>query len=727
MEIKVSFLENLQLDAHFEDYSVITDQPIRYKGNGLAPSPFDYFLASSALCAAYFVKVYCKARNIPTDDIRVFQNNVVDPNNRYKQVFKIRVEIPEEISAKHRQGIVNAINRCTVKKVIQQGPEFEIQTMSTLGSDQNLLTGCMTDTTAKTMILGRDTPLEETIATFSENLRLLGIKIEVASWRNLVPNVWSVHIRDADSPMCFTNGKGTTKESALCSALGEYMERISCNYFYNDYFLGEDIGSEKFVHYPDEKWFPPEQGDKLSSEIMDDHMRSIYDPDGELRASHLFDTNTHWQHKGVCGIPFIRQSDGKKVFVPVNLLGNLFVSNGMSAGNDLDEAQVQALSEIIERWVKNKIITEEITLPDVPCTILAKYPKILDGIEELKAKGYPILVKDASLGGKYPVMCVALMNPKTGGLFCSFGAHPKWEVALERSLTELLQGRSFEGLNDFLPPTFSKEALSEPQNSVEHFIDSNGLVSWKFLSSENCYPFVEWNFTGSISEEKSFLLNLLRSQGKEVYIAEYEYFRAHACRIIVPGFSEIYPIDDLIWDNTNRALSYRTDILNIHSLDDGQLGALLDRLEINQIDDFTRVAEFIGIEFEEHTPWGLLLIGELKILIYLVLKNFSKALYHVKNFLTFNDSTAERKLFFRALEAVLHITIDKTLKLESFRPNLIKMFGYDTIEAVVGSVEGTIKFYGLSKTSTKLEGLHKHLKLIQSYQKIHRARSLSQV
>ena len=66
MEITVNFLDNLRLEAKFDDFTVITDQPIRYKGDGSAPSPFDYFLASSALCAAYFVRVYCLARDIPT-------------------------------------------------------------------------------------------------------------------------------------------------------------------------------------------------------------------------------------------------------------------------------------------------------------------------------------------------------------------------------------------------------------------------------------------------------------------------------------------------------------------------------------------------------------------------------------------------------------------------------------------------------------------------------------
>jgi ribosomal protein S12 methylthiotransferase accessory factor YcaO len=85
----------------------------------------------------------------------------------------------------------------------------------------------------------------------------LGMKIEIASWRNIVPNVWSLHIRDAHSPMCFTNGKGATKESALASALGEYIERLNCNHFYNDQFWGEDIANAAFVHYPDERWFKP--------------------------------------------------------------------------------------------------------------------------------------------------------------------------------------------------------------------------------------------------------------------------------------------------------------------------------------------------------------------------------------------------------------------------------------------------------------------------------------
>ena len=116
MEIKVNFLDNLRLQASFDDFKITTDQPVRYKGDGSAPSPFDYFLASSALCAAYFVKVYCKARDLPTEDIVIKQNNVIDPEDRYAQLFKIDAQIPESFSENHRQGIIKAMDRCTVKK-----------------------------------------------------------------------------------------------------------------------------------------------------------------------------------------------------------------------------------------------------------------------------------------------------------------------------------------------------------------------------------------------------------------------------------------------------------------------------------------------------------------------------------------------------------------------------------------------------------------------------------
>ncbi|XKE46951.1 OsmC domain/YcaO domain-containing protein [Halomonas organivorans] len=727
MEIKVNYLDNLRLEAKFDDFTVISDQPIRYKGDGSAPGPFDYFLASSAMCAAYFVKVYCNARNIPTENIRLSQNNIVDPENRYKQIFKIQVELPEDLSAKDREGILRSIERCTVKKVVQTGPEFQIETVENLDEDAQALLMAEPEEGASTWIEGKDLPLEQTIANMTGIFERLGMKVEIASWRNIVPHVWSLHIRDAYSNMCFTNGKGATKESALCSALGEFIERLSCNFFYNDQFFGEEIANSRFVHYPNEEWFQPGPNDELPEGILDDHCRAIYDPDGELRGSNLIDTNSGKAERGIVSIPYVRQSDGETVYFPSNLIENLFLSNGMSAGNTLPEAQVQCLSEIFERAVKRQIIEEEITLPDVPLEVLKKYPDILEGVEALEAQGFPILVKDASLGGQFPVMCVTLMNPKTGGVFASFGAHPSFEVALERSLTELMQGRSFEGLNDFQPPTFNSLAVSEPNNFVEHFIDSSGVVSWRFFSSKADVEFVEWDFSGSGSnsteEEAAGLFGILEELGLEAYQAVFDDLGAPVCRILVPGYSEVYPVEDLVWDNTNKALLFREDILHLHELSDERLADLLERLEETQIDDHEDIITLIGIEFDENTVWGQLTILELKLLINLALGQHEEALDRVQMFLQFNDNTVERGLFYQAVNAVLEIALDDELELDDYLYNFRRMFGEATMDAVVGSVDGSVRFHGLTPTNMQLEGLEKHQRLIESYKKLHAARA----
>lgn len=725
MEIKVNFLDNLRLEAKFDDFTVIADQPIRYKGDGSAPGPFDYFLASSALCAAYFVKLYCQTRDIPTENIRLSQNNIVDPENRYAQIFKIQVELPADISEKDRQGILRSIDRCTVKKVVQQGPEFIIEEVDNLDADAQALLMPVSDTT--TYIPGKDLPLEQTIANMSGILAELGMKIEIASWRNIVPNVWSLHIRDAQSNLCFTNGKGATKESALASALGEFIERLNCNFFYNDQFWGEDIASAEFVHYPNERWFKPGPKDALPEEILDAHCRAIFDPDGELRASHLFDTNSGNTARGICSLPFVRQSDGETVYFPSNLIENLYLSNGMSAGNTLAEAQVQCLSEIFERAVKREILENELCLPDVPQDVLAKYPTIVAGIQGLEEQGFPVLVKDASMGGEFPVMCVTLMNPRTGGVFASFGAHPSLEVALERSLTELLQGRSFEGLNDLPQPTFDSLALTEPNNFVEHFIDSSGVVSWRFFGATPDFEFVEWDFSGegsdSNEQETATLFGILENMGKEVYVATYDDLGANACRILVPGYSEIYPVEDLIWDNTNKALLFRKDILNLHSLSDRELKSLLRNLNNAEVDDYTDITTLIGVEFDDNTVWGQLTILELKLLINLALKKYDDAKELVEAFLQYNDNTVERGLFYQAVNAVLEIQLDDELELANYEHNLWRMFGSERMDAVIGSVDGSVRFHGLTPTSMKLEGLDKHLRLIDSYKKLHAARA----
>lgn len=127
MKITVSMHDNLKLKASFDEYVIHCDQPVSNKGDGSAPSPFDYFLASTALCAGYFVKAYCASRNISAEGIEIIQNNTKDPEIKYKQTFDIKVVVPEHFSEKDREGILRSVQGCTVKKAIELIPEFKVE------------------------------------------------------------------------------------------------------------------------------------------------------------------------------------------------------------------------------------------------------------------------------------------------------------------------------------------------------------------------------------------------------------------------------------------------------------------------------------------------------------------------------------------------------------------------------------------------------------------------
>ena len=208
----------------------------------------------------------------------------------------------------------------------------------------------------QTFILGKDAALEDSIANFQQKLINLGFHIEQASWLNPVPNVWSVHIRDKDCPQCFSNGKGASQKAALASALGEYFERLSTNYFFTDFYLGQQIANGDFVHYPSEKWFPIEDEDLRPNGILDPVLLDFYDPAQELTPDLLIDLQSGNGERGIVALPYVRQSDQQTVYIPQAIINNLYVSNGMSAGNSKNEARVQGLSEVFERYVKNRII-----------------------------------------------------------------------------------------------------------------------------------------------------------------------------------------------------------------------------------------------------------------------------------------------------------------------------------------------------------------------------------
>jgi ribosomal protein S12 methylthiotransferase accessory factor len=566
---------------------------------------------------------------------------------------------------------------------------------------------------AENFIPGKDASLESSIATMQARLAALGFHVEERSWLNPVDGIWSVHVRDRDCPLLFTNGKGASRLAALASALGEFFERLSCNYFWAHYYLGPRPAQRGFAHYPRERWFRPDESGAWPQELLTPELHRFYNPEGSIPADTLVDLNSGDAERGICALPYARQRDQASVWFPVNIIGNLYVSNGMSAGNTPEEARTQALSEIFERHIKFRIISEGLCLPDVPEEVIARYPRIAAGIKALRAAGFGILVKDASLGGEYPVMNVTLLHPDDQGCFSSFGAHPRFEIALERALTELLQGRALDALGGFPEPGFDLDEIASAPNLEIHFVDSSGIISWKFLGDTPDFEFCDWNFSTTTAEDYAWLVERIHAMGHDIYIADFTHLGVYACRIIVPGMSEVYPVDDLEYENNSVGNALREAILHLPELGDDECADLLETLNELGLADQRPVAALIGLAPDPGSLWSDLRVGELKTLLALAIGDQDAIREGCDWIRHFAQIDAGRRRVYRCIENLLNLE-----GAASYRKALLPLYGAETLRQAEALLARESRFFGVTAPGLALHGCDMHQRLLAAYGKL---------
>jgi len=458
-------------------------------------------------------------------------------------------------------------------------------------------------------LASKNAPVEVSIKRMQSILSEMGCDVTYSSEKHPLNHCYSVNLASVEAPKhIYSNGKGIYSEASTASALGEYIERLQTNNFFIDF------------HLPARKYYPDEVAFDFKGGYLTPELMELYDPSNELSQDELIDFNSDTEDK-IVALPFHALDSDEVVYFPINILSNLYVSNGLATGNTAKEAQVQAMSEILERYAKIKIIKEGYSLPHYSNEFLSQFERLYSDLTKLRELGYIVNVLDASLGGKYPVTAISFINPANATLFVSFGAHPILEVSLERTMTELMQGRGLENLESFEVPTFDMSLVSESFNLESHFIDSNGKMGIQFLSAKKSFEFAPWRYAGSTTEDEfAYLSEIFESMGKELYIREYNYLGFYSCQIVVPGVSEVYPIDDLIYNNRNRGKMYREVILNFADYDPE---TVLD--EIEALEDHLNVEKFIGVIFKENFT-----IGELKAQLHLTAGNIDEAVSYLE-------------------------------------------------------------------------------------------------
>jgi len=506
-------------------------------------------------------------------------------------------------------------------------------------------------------ILSKNAPLEESIARMQVVLADVGCKTTSSPEKHPLENCYSVNLASVEAPdHIYSNGKGIVSEASLASALGEYIERLQTNNFFIDF------------HLANRKYYPDEVAFEYGGGYLNDELRLLYNPDGELHDEDLVDFNSDYEDR-VVALPFTKQVTGETVYFPLNILSNLYVSNGLASGNTPHEAQVQALSEIFERYVKIMTIKNGYALPEFPDDIVQSFKRPHRDVLALRKAGYIVKVLDASLGGRYPVTAISLINPENASLFVSFGAHPILEVSLERTMTELMQGRGLENLDGFEVPTFDMGIVSDSSNLESHFIDSNGKLGFRFLSTVKSFAYTPWRYQGEGNEaEYDYLTDILTQMGKTMYLREYRYLGFYSCQMLVPGVSEVYPIEDLVYNNRNSGKRIRQMVLHFKEYDCEDILDAIDSLE-----DTLNVEKYIGVIFEHNFT-----MLEFRAQMYLSLGNTEEALAALE--------FGTNKLGHVVAEL---IRMDQeNLVLEEYETSLFTIFGREKVEKALRIIKG---------------------------------------
>lgn len=128
--MKVSFPGGKRVDASYNGFEIRTDQDVDSGGDGSAPEPFDYFLASIATCAGIYVLGFCQKRDIPYDGINITQSWKLEEKTKKLTDVRITIEVPPDFPEKYHDALVRAANQCKVKKTLEDPPQFIVETVT---------------------------------------------------------------------------------------------------------------------------------------------------------------------------------------------------------------------------------------------------------------------------------------------------------------------------------------------------------------------------------------------------------------------------------------------------------------------------------------------------------------------------------------------------------------------------------------------------------------------
>lgn len=387
----------------------------------------------------------------------------------------------------------------------------------------------------------KDREPRETIQLAKNILESFNLECVETIIHNPLKNVYSSRL-DVPSLNFCVSGKGTTEDYCMASAYGEMMEKLLNVYFPSNFFYVSRY--HHFSSFYDEVEFNLTTDlINLPNGILDDMRTSFYESDNRYPTiEELIDVyQTKFGTPNITTIPFYDVRNNCVTYLPEKIISSLAHSTGLSCGNTLEEAVSQAICEIFERYAYTQIFVNNLTPPKISMEyIVERCPDMVSIIEQFVSNGYELTFYDCSLGKKLPVVGLLLVNKHSGLYKLNFGSHISFNIAVERCLTEILQG--YDELSNIVVgmSKFSEDFDGSWNSYYMRFRKNVGAVPKAFFMSKPSWQFDGWSHQYDSLTNKDvvrILTNICLDLSSTVYIRNNSYGGLSAVRVYVPGVS----------------------------------------------------------------------------------------------------------------------------------------------------------------------------------------------
>jgi len=477
----------------------------------------------------------------------------------------------------------------------------------------------------------KDSDPLKTIGRIRSILSQLGV-VTREDWGQYNNGCYSLNLQ-IDGTVLFSNGKGTSPAYALASAYGELVERLQNLAFVrlNRGMGKEAVGYRDFCFAPDEKLLSIDELLDSGGEWL-----SVFTGKAVSREDKK-DILVKWQSADFYGngesfisLPYYNITNEEICHMPEVMLMNMYGSNGMCAGNTAEEALVQGLSEVIERHVMRKIILDRITPPTIPESYISTNSPVLNGIiKRLESKGdFRITVKDCSLGKGFPAVSVIFSDRKSHSYKVKFGAHPVFEIALERCLTELLQGDNINNMNWLQRFSFLEEDIDSIDNMTLMFTNSSGCYPVELFDEKSSYAFTEFRDTGGYDNSRmlSYLIGLLQESGCSILLRDVSFLGFPAFHVVVPFFSEIQDLDLRVIQRVSGMKKAGEIIMRLENANNDELSQVVDYFSnVGCFGSYTSLVEPLHKSLGSAFPWKSIKTELFISMAYYKMGHFKKA------------------------------------------------------------------------------------------------------